>query len=347
MPFPVVAPCRRSHAALAILGFLAAAGAGTFPGPATAGPDPGAQTLASATLGDVQHEWQRSFARELEARTGDALRAELRPGGVLGPIPGMVADVRAGRIEAFVTPTGFLVQVAPVLEVFEIPGIIASPEHLTRMLRDDGYRDHLEALILDSGLRIIGAFTNSPVVMLSREPVETLEQMRGLTLRTFDSPLQSVAFEALGADPVPMPLNLVEAALRDGRIDAALAGMPVLAGLGLYRFARHATDLGLPPILSVTVVNESWLRAQPEALRAAILAAGRAADRETLARAPDIVALAEQDWRGHDGTLLSLDDADRARLSALLQEAAAPLLAADPVAAAAHARLSALAAASR
>ena len=43
--------------------------------------------LASATINDVQHEWQKEFQKEVEARIGDELAVEIYP--QLGAIPRM------------------------------------------------------------------------------------------------------------------------------------------------------------------------------------------------------------------------------------------------------------------
>ena len=43
------------------------------------------------------------------------------------------------------------------------------------VIHDPEFRDYLETLFLDKGLRIVGAIYNSPVLMLSREPVTTLD----------------------------------------------------------------------------------------------------------------------------------------------------------------------------
>ena len=59
--------------------------------------------LASATINDVQHEWQKEFAKEMEARAGDAVTVEIYPASQLGTIPRMSEGVLLGIIEAFTT----------------------------------------------------------------------------------------------------------------------------------------------------------------------------------------------------------------------------------------------------
>src|SRR5207302_9703821 len=41
--------------------------------------------LASATINDVQHEWQKLFAADLQKRVGDKVKTEVYPASQLGP----------------------------------------------------------------------------------------------------------------------------------------------------------------------------------------------------------------------------------------------------------------------
>jgi TRAP-type C4-dicarboxylate transport system substrate-binding protein len=49
--------------------------------------------LASATVRDVQHEWQKAFTQEPEARIGHTLRVTIHPASELGLIPQMLASM--------------------------------------------------------------------------------------------------------------------------------------------------------------------------------------------------------------------------------------------------------------
>jgi TRAP-type transport system periplasmic protein len=43
--------------------------------------------LANATINDVQHEWQKLFAADLQKRIGDKVKTEIYPASQLGAIP--------------------------------------------------------------------------------------------------------------------------------------------------------------------------------------------------------------------------------------------------------------------
>ena len=135
--------------------------------------------LANATINDVQHEWQKLFAAELQKRVGDKVKTEIYPASQLGAIPRMVEGVLLGTIESFITPTAFLAPTDPRFQIFDVPGLFVSPEHVHAVIHDPAYRDHLETMFLDRGLRIIGAIYNSPTVVLTKKPSPTHRSVEG------------------------------------------------------------------------------------------------------------------------------------------------------------------------
>src|SRR5262245_35402119 len=100
---------------------------------ATAPQSSSAQTvmkLANATINDVQHEWQKVFAAELAKRVGSKVKTEIYPASQLGAIPRMVEGVLLGTIGSFITPTSFLVPTDPRFQIYDVPGLFVSPEHV-------------------------------------------------------------------------------------------------------------------------------------------------------------------------------------------------------------------------
>ena len=295
--------------------------------------------MASATINDVQHEWQKTFAAELESRVGDAVTVEIYPASQLGTIPRMAEGVVLGTIESFISPTAFLVGVEPKLKIFDAPGLFDSPEHLARVIHGESYRDHMEEIALGKGLRIIGAIYNSPFIVLTKEPAPALDDLKGLKIRTFASPLQIEPMKAIGASALPLPLSEVVPALQSGSIDGMLAGMPILVAFKYYDIAKHVTDLQFSIIVSVNVVNEDWFQSQSAEVREAILASGRAAEKAVLQWGIDNVARTNSVWLEKGGEILALSDADRARMTATFKSVSDKILSEDAAVAAEYAKL--------
>src|SRR5260370_7937410 len=85
--------------------------------------------LANATINDVQHEWQKLFAADLQKRVGDKVTTEDYPANQLGAIPRMVDGVLLGTIESFITPPPFLTPTDPPFQTSAVPALFPPPAH--------------------------------------------------------------------------------------------------------------------------------------------------------------------------------------------------------------------------
>lgn len=263
--------------------------------------------LASATINDGQHEWQKRFVEALKSKPGgDKIKAEIYPASQLGSIPRMAEGVSLGTIESFITPTAFVTNLDPRFQIFDVPGLFKSPEHQFAVIQDPAYRDHLETMFLDKGLRVIGAVYNSPTVILLKKPGATLADMKGMKVRTFASPLQIEPMKSIGVIATPLALSEVVPQLQSGGLDGMLAGMPILTAFKYYDVAKYVTDLNFSQILSVNLVNENWFKAQPKDVQEAIRAAGREAEKQAFPWIIDNNKKSYEAWTANKGEILNL-----------------------------------------
>ncbi|MGQ0652105.1 MAG: TRAP transporter substrate-binding protein [Betaproteobacteria bacterium] len=285
--------------------------------------------MASATINDVQHEWQKRFEAAMKPQAG-RVKIEIYPASQLGQIPRMVEGVALGTIEGFVTPTSFLVSVEPRFQVMDAIGVFQSPEHLNKVLQDPGWRKRVLALGEDKGLKGIGIFFNSPIIVLARAPIRTLADFKGKKIRVFGTPLQIEPMKALGASPVPMAFGEVIAALQNGTVDGMLAGMPVLTPMKFYDVAKHVTEIHPSIVTTIQVVNKKWFDGLPPDLQAAMLRAGEQVDREHFAVARGLIDKANKDWQANGGQIMRLPAPEQAKLMGELKSLGAQLLSANP-----------------
>ena len=285
--------------------------------------------MATATINDVQHEWLKRFDAAMKPHAA-RLKIEIYPASQLGQIPRMVEGVAVGTIESFVTPTSFLVSVEPRYQVFDAIGVFGSPAHLNRVLQDPALRKRALAIGDEKGLKGIGIFYNSPIIVLARRPIERLADFNGKKIRVFGTPLQIEPMKKLGASPVPMAFGEVIAALQNGTVDGMLAGMPVLTPMKFYDVAKNVTEIHPSIVTSIQVVNKKWFEGLPSEVQAAMLAAGERVDQEAFSFATALVDKANKDWQANGGQLLRLPEAEQAKLMVDLKAIGTQLLSANP-----------------
>lgn len=286
--------------------------------------------MASATINDVQHEWLKRFEAEIKPKVGDRLKIEIYPASQLGAIPRMVEGVVLGSIESFVTPTSFLVGTEPRYQVFDAIGVFNSPEHLGRVLADPDLRKRALAIGESKGIKGIGIFYNSPVVVVSKKPIQALNDFKGQKIRVFATPLQIEPMKALGATPVPMALNEVLPALQSGSIDGLLAGIPVLTAMKFFDAAKSVTEIHPGIVVSTIVVNRKWFDSLPADLQRAIDEAGAAVDKGSFQVAAGIIDRANKGWVANGGKLIQLPPAEQAKMMGELRTLGSNLLSQNP-----------------
>jgi TRAP-type C4-dicarboxylate transport system substrate-binding protein len=285
--------------------------------------------MATATINDVQHEWLKRFDAAMKPHAA-RLKIETYPASQLGQIPRMVEGVAVGTIESFVTPTSFLVSVEPRFQVFDAIGVFNSPAHLNRVLQDSAFRSRALALGEEKGLKGIGIFFNSPIIVLARRPIQSLADFNGKKIRVFGTPLQIEPMKKLGASPVPMAFGEVIAALQNGTVDGMLAGMPVLTPMKFYDVAKNVTEIHPSIVTSIQVVNKRWFDSLPADVQKAMLEAGVKIDKEAFSFATALIDKANSDWRANGGQLLKLPGNEQAKLMAELKALGTQLLSANP-----------------
>ena len=198
------------------------------------------------------------------------------------------------------------------------------------MIHDPAYRDHFETMFLDRGIRIIGAIYNSPTLVLTKKPAPKLEDLKGMKIRTFASPLQMEPMKSVGAIPVPLALTEVIPQLQSGGLDGMLAGMPILTAFKYYDVAKYVTDLNFAQIISINVVNENWFKAQPKDVQDAIRAAGRDAEQQVFAWGVENLKKSNDAWLANKGEILKLAPAEQDAMMASFQAIGAKIVEQTP-----------------
>jgi TRAP-type C4-dicarboxylate transport system substrate-binding protein len=108
-----------------------------------------------------------------------------------------------------------------------------------------------------SSVKVLTLFTTAPSNLMTREPVTSLEQIRGVEYRA--SGIASKVLEKLGAVPVSMPMPDVPEALQKGLVQGLLTSMEVLKDMNFAEYCPHQTIGNFQVYPFAVVMNKkSW-----------------------------------------------------------------------------------------
>lgn len=133
------------------------------------------------------------------------------------------------------------------------PYLIESWEDLDQIHASEWYAEQV-AKLQEKGLHLISNGWHYGVRhLLSKKPVNSIADLKGMKVRTPNSTAESLNFEAQGAISTPLALSETYTALQQGTIDAVENPLDVLYPNAFHEVAKNLTLTGH------TYINASWL----------------------------------------------------------------------------------------
>ncbi len=178
----------------------------------------------------------KPFVDAVNAEAKGLVELEVFAGGALGKAPAQQAQlVRDGVADiAYVIP-GLAADRFPDNAVIELPGLFRNQQEaslvFTRMISAGALRGYEDFFV-------INAFTVEPHSIHVRQPVASLGDLKGLTIRA-NNPTEATAFDKLGMRGIVMPVNQIADAISSKTIDGAAVPPAMLGEFGVGRLASY------------------------------------------------------------------------------------------------------------
>ena len=159
------------------------------------------------------------FKELVEERTDGAVVIELYSNAVLGDERACIEGLQLGTLDIAVSSTGPLGNFKKDFLVLDLPYLFKDVTHARTVLDSEIGQQLLDSL---NDIGIVGAafwengFRN---VTNSKRAINSLEDMKGLKLRTMENEVHMAAFKAFGVDPTPMAWSEVFTSLQTGALD--------------------------------------------------------------------------------------------------------------------------------
>lgn len=179
-----------------------------------------------------------SFADLVAERTAGRVKVAVYSSGELGAEQSVIEQMQYGGIDFARVSLSQLAEYLPALSVLQLPFLYEDAPQMWRVLDGpigDEFLSGLGAMDL-VGLSWFDAGVRS---FYTRQKVETLADLAGLTLRVQESDLMSEMITDLGAKPAQVVYSRVYAALHNEEIDGAENNWPSYEAMGHYEVAPY------------------------------------------------------------------------------------------------------------
>lgn len=191
------------------------------------------------------------FSACLDKSTNGALKVKIYPQGQLGGERDITEGLQVGSVDFQATSIGVTGTFIPSLRILNLPFLFKGPKHWMAVMNGP-----VGQLILDKareqgeqvGLMVlsIGA-PDFRLPMNNKRPINSLEDFKGLKIRTMQVPIHMKAYESMKASPVPLPFGELYTALHTGVVDGNENGPLTLYGKKFYEVQKY---MALLPVVS-------------------------------------------------------------------------------------------------
>jgi TRAP-type C4-dicarboxylate transport system substrate-binding protein len=209
--------------------------------------------------------WQ-AFEQYVEAESGGEIDIELLHSGQLGDTEKLLEGAAAGINKMAQGDESITGAYAPMMTWFT-PYMFADEFVMKEFFASATFAELNEMMAKDMGVRVLAASPYGFYNFINKtRPIEKLEDMQGLKLRTLPSSQLTIkAWEGLGASATPVPWGEIYTSMKTGVIDGLGHTIGIMVDQKYYEVAKNVTLDNSIGVVNFYLVNEAfWQSLAPE-----------------------------------------------------------------------------------
>jgi tripartite ATP-independent transporter DctP family solute receptor len=227
----------------------------------------------SQNAGEPMDVALKMLAEHVEQATDGEATIEVFPNMQLGGEVEMIKQVMTGSLDITAPSNAPLTNFVPALKIFDMPFLFRDQEHMINVLRGPVLQE-INDIVADSGIRLLGVFNVGVRHLMTKEPVETVEDLKGLKIRTMESKYHMATWNAFGANATPISYAELYSSLQTGVVDGAEAANTNYYEKKFYEVAPHWGQLGWTILTAPIFMSEEKFSSLPENVQTALLEGG-------------------------------------------------------------------------
>lgn len=227
------------------------------------------------------------FNKHLGELSGGKMVVDIVPGGALGSLPELWAQLRAGTLDMHLIDIGAVLAIKEARHFFIIfaPYLFRDQAHWRSFIASDTFAGMMGEAEDKIGFKFVSYVGDrSPRALSTKgKVVRTPADLKGMKIRTPLVPAITKTFEVWGANPTPIKASELYTALQTGLVDGQDNGIVDVVAAGYTEVQDYFSTIDyLHSGMGLWISGAKWASLTPEQ-QGWVMAAGKAADAEALA----------------------------------------------------------------
>ncbi len=181
------------------------------------------------------------FKPQVEKLTQGKVEVHVYDNNQLGGERDMMEQMQLGTIQmAYISPV--LGAIEPKINILDLPFLFKDNQHVDKVL-DGPLGTKLLEDLPSKGLISLGYFENGfRVITNSKRPINKLDDLKGLKIRTPEAPISVAIFKALGANVTPLSFSELYSALQQGVVDGQENSYNTVATSSFFEVQKNVAE---------------------------------------------------------------------------------------------------------
>ena len=169
----------------------------------------GSADARELTLGQQDNEVSNNYQGALEFQkrlaelSGGELTVKLFPASQLGDFKAMTAMVQAGELDIVINGYPDMSYIIPELNLVGAPYVVDDFDHLKEIVAGP-WGQEMDAKMAEQGVTMIDLWYYGTRQTTSNKPINSMEDMAGLRIRTMTLPTHETIVSSLCGQPTPL-----------------------------------------------------------------------------------------------------------------------------------------------
>lgn len=217
-------------------------------------------------------EWEQWWVDQVQERSGGKISVKIFWAGSMGGPKEILTLTGSGALQLGTTAQGYFGSEMPVASAGSFFRVHETPADAI-----DSWQKWQEDPAVKEDLARIGVINlyhqgSNPYRLFCTKSVTTVDDLKGLRVRTVGAPYWADYFIKLGIVPVTIPFSEMYGALQKGTVDCSFSAHEQAVAGKFYEVAKYAIDLsfGAHPIWG-TFVNADYFASLPDTVQSLLL----------------------------------------------------------------------------
>lgn len=202
----------------------------------------------------ADHAYAKAYQKMadlIEEKTNGAIKCEMYYDGQMGTDREVIEAMQMGMMSGTMCSTNTFSIFAPALEVFDLPALFPTRE-IAYSIQDGELGQEVLDMLKGTGVTGYGFMEGGYYYLTNnKNEITTMDQLKGLKVRSQEATAQKMTWECLGMLPTIMSFSELFTALQQGVIDSQCNIAPNIINSKVYEVQKYVTDF---PVMYMTLI---------------------------------------------------------------------------------------------